>query len=90
MSNGLTQLRSQQLKPHCLGCCRRVADVTLNGLGNLQGLLQLQQLLVEDADGLGPLGDLLDFVLNRDRISNHGDGVLSVGQWGESDDEKKE
>jgi hypothetical protein len=47
-------------------------------------------LLVEDADGFGPLGDLLNFILDCDGIGDDGDGILGSGQWREANKENDE
>jgi hypothetical protein len=46
-------------------------SATLHRLRNLQGLLQLLLLLVEHADGFGPLGDLVDFDFDRNGIGHY-------------------
>ena len=89
LSNGLTELRTKQLKSHRLGSSSRVADVALDGLGHLQRLLQLLQLLVEHADGFGPFGNLLDLVLDRDGIGDHRNRVLCVRQRRDEDETEK-
>ncbi len=79
LSNAGTELgAAEQLQLQGTGCGRWIADIAFHLLGQGDVLLHLLQLLVENTDGFGEFGDVLNMVKLGDGIGHDRDGVLST------------